>query len=234
MCLTVGGRGLHNGGSQPVNYYLSWVMGRTSDAKDRLIQAAKDLTYARGYTAVGIKDICQQAGVQKGSFYHFFPTKRDLLLAVIDSHVEWLRGVVAEAADPEKPPLERIRRLFLLIGDFDEELVRSTGKMAGCPFGNLAAELNTRDEVIREKIDGVFAEATGFLEQQLREARDAGDLEDIDPSAGAQAILAYLEGLQLLAATRNSPGLVRSLSDGALRLAELGGAENSRPSVHTH
>jgi len=209
-------------------------MGRTSDARDRLIQAAKDLTYARGYTAVGVKDICEQAGVHKGSFYHFFPTKRDLLLAVIDAHVVWLRGVVTEAADPEQPPLERIRRLFLLIGDFDEESVRRTGKMAGCPFGNLAAELNTQDEVVREKIDGVFAEATGFLERQLREARDAGDLEDIDPSAGARAILAYLEGLQLLAATRNSPELLRSLAHGALRLAELGGAENSRPSVHTH
>lgn len=201
-------------------------MGRTSNARDRLIQAAKDLTYARGYTAVGIKDICQQAEVQKGSFYHFFPTKRDLLLAVIDAHVEWLHGIVAAAADPDQPPLERIRRLFLLIGDFDEELVRRTGKMSGCPFGNLAAELNTQDEVVREKIDGVFEEAAGFLEQQLIEARDAGDLQNVDPSAGARAILAYLEGLQLLAATRNSPGLVRSLADGALRLAELGSAES--------
>jgi TetR/AcrR family transcriptional repressor of nem operon len=209
-------------------------MGRTSDARDRLIQAAKDLTYARGYTAVGVKDICEQAGVHKGSFYHFFPTKRDLLLAVIDAHVVWLRGVVTEAADPDRPPLERIRRLFHLVGDFDEELVRSTGKMSGCPFGNLAAELNTRDDVIREKIDGVFDEAAGFLEQQLIEARDAGDLKNIDPSAGARAILAYLEGLQLLAATRKSPGLVRGLADGALRLAELGGDGVSRDKVQTH
>ncbi len=198
-------------------------MGRTSDARNRLIQAAKDLTYARGYTAVGIKDICQQAGVNKGSFYHFFPTKRDLLLAVIDDHTEWLRGIVAQAADPRQGPLERIRRVFLLIGEFDEELVRRTGKMSGCPFGNLAAELNTRDEVVRKKIEGVFAEAAGFLEQQLIEARDAGDLRDVDPSAGARAILAYLEGLQLLAATRRQPDILRTLSDGALRLAELGG-----------
>jgi len=209
-------------------------MGRTSDARDRLIKAAKDLTYARGYTAVGVKDICEQAGVHKGSFYHFFPTKRDLLLAVIDAHVEWLNGIVAEAAQPELPPLERIRRLFILIGDFDEQLMASTGKMSGCPFGNLAAELNTRDEVIREKIDGVFDEAAGFLEQQLIEARDAGDLENVDPSAGARAILAYLEGLQLLAATRNSPGLVRSLAGGALRLAELGGDETRQANVQIH
>lgn len=209
-------------------------MGRTSDARDRLIQAAKDLIYARGYTAVGIKDICELAGVHKGSFYHFFPTKRDLLLAVIDAHVVWFRGIAAQAADPELPPLHRIQRLFHLIGDHDEELVRNTGSMSGCPFGNLAAELNTRDEVIRKKIDGVFAEATGFLEVQLREARDAGDLGDIDPSAAARAILAYLEGLQLLAATRKSPGLIRHLSDGALRLAELGGYGDTRSKAHRH
>lgn len=197
-------------------------MGRPSNARDRLVEAAKDLIYARGYNAVGVKEICDAAGVNKGSFYHFFPTKRELLLAVIDAHVEWLGGVMELAAQPELTPLMRIRRLFVLVSEFDEEIRQRTGKMAGCPFGNLAAELNTQDEVVRAKLGAAFDAAAGFLEVQLREAVEVGEVSGIDPAASARAILAYLEGLQLLAATGNAPDVVRNLADGALRLAELG------------
>lgn len=197
-------------------------MGRPSNARDRLVEAAKDLIYARGYNAVGVKEICDAAGVNKGSFYHFFPTKRELLLAVIDAHVEWLGGVMELAAQPELTPLMRIRRLFVLVSEFDEEIRQRTGKMAGCPFGNLAAELNTQDEVVRARLGAAFDAAAGFLEVQLREAVEVGEVSGIDPAASARAILAYLEGLQLLAATGNAPDVVRNLADGALRLAELG------------
>lgn len=197
-------------------------MGRHSDARTRLIQAAKRLTYAHGYNAVGVKEICEQAGVNKGSFYHFFPSKRDLLLAVIDSHTEWLGGVVEQAADPQLPPLERIHRLFLLVGEFDEEIKQRGGHTIGCPFGNLAAELNSQDPVIRKKLAGVFEAGVAFVEQQLLEASERGDLQVGDAQSAAQAIFAYLEGLQLLASTKDAPELVRELAEGAIRLATLG------------
>ena len=58
-------------------------MGRTSDARERLIESARELIYARGYNSVGVEEICQHAGVNKGSFYHFYASKRDLVLDVI-------------------------------------------------------------------------------------------------------------------------------------------------------
>lgn len=198
------------------------LMGRHSDARQRLIQAARQLTYAHGYNAVGVKDICDRAGVNKGSFYHFFPSKRDLLLAVIDAHTDWLGGILERASDPQLPPLERIRRVFLLIGEFDERVRDDSGHTIGCPFGNLAAELNAQDPVIREKLAGVFGAGVAFIEGQLREAAARGELEVANPHRAAQAIFAYLEGLQLLASTQNSPRLVRLLADGAIRLAALG------------
>lgn len=198
-------------------------MGRHSDARERLIEAAKQLTYAHGYNAIGVKDICDRAGVNKGSFYHFFPSKRDLLLAVIDAHTDWLRGLLDRASDPHLSPLERIRRVFLLVGEFDERVQDESGQTIGCPFGNLAAELNAQDPVIREKLASVFDAGVDFIERQLQEAAERGDLEVADRRRSAQAILAYLEGLQLLASTQNSPQLVRLLADGAIRLAMLGG-----------
>ena len=74
-------------------------MGRTSDARERLIEAAGDLWHRRSYTDVGVGEICAEAGVQKGSFYHFFPSKQDLALAVIDDR--WEHGDRATDQRPD-------------------------------------------------------------------------------------------------------------------------------------
>ena len=59
-----------------------------------------------GYTAVSVQDICQHAGVNKGSFYYFFPAKRDLVLAVIDAYEEQHRqqrdAILANSVTPSK------------------------------------------------------------------------------------------------------------------------------------
>jgi TetR/AcrR family transcriptional repressor of nem operon len=194
-------------------------MPRATDSRLRLIRSAKDLFYAHGYNAVGVKEICERAAVNKGSFYHFFPSKRDLLIAVIEAHAEWLGAVMQEAARPDLPALERVRRLFTLVGRFDGDVRRRLGHVVGCPFGNLAAELSSQDEIVRRKIDDVFNHGIAFIETQLEEAIAAGQIEAVDTTVAAEAILAYLEGTHLLAATRDSPDLVAELSDGALRLA---------------
>ncbi len=57
-----------------------------------------DLFHRRGYNAVGLKEICAEAKVNRGSFYNFFPSKRDLVLAVIDAHWESYRDEILEPA----------------------------------------------------------------------------------------------------------------------------------------
>ncbi|MBW8705889.1 HTH-type transcriptional repressor NemR [Streptomyces sp. MBT84] len=61
-------------------------MGRTSDAKERILTAAQSLIEQRGYSALGVAEICKAAGVPKGSFYYFFDSKEELALAVLDEH----------------------------------------------------------------------------------------------------------------------------------------------------
>ena len=56
-------------------------MGRTSDAKAKLLSVAFDLIHENSYGSVGVEQICQRAKVNKGSFYYFFKTKTDLVVA---------------------------------------------------------------------------------------------------------------------------------------------------------
>src|SRR5918912_2787057 len=80
-------------------------MRRLNDARARLIASAIELIYARSYGAVSVDDLCAHAGVHKGSFYHFFPSKRDLLLAALDAQWEQAKQTMLEPAfAPDVPP----------------------------------------------------------------------------------------------------------------------------------
>src|SRR5437868_1482843 len=93
-------------------------MRRLKDARAQLIASAIKLIHARSYGAVSVDDLCAHAGVHKGSFYHFFPSKRDLLLAVLDIQWEQLQQSMLEPAFArDVPPLQRVARFFTLFAD---------------------------------------------------------------------------------------------------------------------
>ena len=168
---------------------------------------------------MGIQEICNQAGVQKGSFYHFFPSKRDLTLAVLDHFQEFSRAHMMQAFAPEIPPLERFGRFLQLCYEKQNKLKEETGPMPGCPFSNLASELSTQDEVIRTKLDGIFLDMLKPFEQALTEAIAAGLIPESDVTVTAEGIFAYFEGIVLLAKTRNDPELILKLGPNAVRIA---------------
>ncbi|MCA0315662.1 MAG: TetR family transcriptional regulator C-terminal domain-containing protein [Candidatus Melainabacteria bacterium] len=60
-------------------------MKRRGETRDKLIEAGLQLMLAKGYTNTGIQEIVNQAGVPKGSFYHYFDSKESFALAIIDS-----------------------------------------------------------------------------------------------------------------------------------------------------
>ncbi|MBI3580117.1 MAG: TetR/AcrR family transcriptional regulator [Ignavibacteriales bacterium] len=192
-------------------------MGRTSDAKERLLKSAIDLIYSRSYAGVSVQDICEHADVKKGSFHYFFKTKRDLALAALEQQWDLLNKTVLERAFSQTyPPLERIQRYFKLAYQYQRLVKDSGGQMYGCHFGNLAIELSTQDGAIREKIAQIFEKIASYIEKALRDAVAAGDLDEIDTKLSAYAVLGYFEGIILLAKSQNNPELIKRLSQSAV------------------
>ena len=195
-------------------------MNAASDTRQRIVESARDLIYSRSYSDVGVAAICDRAGVKKGSFYHFFPSKQELMLAVIDKFiVEFKEQIFAQAFAPDMPPLGRLRRLVELAYHFQKEIADTLGHTLGCPFGNLAAEMSTQDESIRQKVERVFAQLESRFAATLDEAAGRGDLDaDVDIESTAKAMFAYIEGIMLMAKTRNDPEVIRQLG---LAMAEI-------------
>lgn len=183
-----------------------------TDTRSRILSTAREMFHGRSYADVGIQEICAAARVQKGSFYHHFPSKRDLALAVIDDMAdEWANGFVAEAFDAELPPVERLDYLIDAAYYWQKASTDLEGRTRGCLFGNLALEMSTRDDVMRAKLNYVFDKARDKFRATLEEAVAAGALAAMNTEATASAMLAYLEGVILLAKTRNNPDLIQLL-----------------------
>lgn len=187
-------------------------MNSPNDTRERILGTARELFHGRSYSDVGIKEICEIAQVQKGSFYHFFPSKRDLAMAVIDDMADdWAHGIVAEAFDQQLPPLQRLDYLVDAAYFWQKAAKDLEGRMPGCLFGNLALEISTRDEVLRAKLHAVFENSREQFRDTLEEAIEQGAIAPLDTAATAAAMLAYLEGIILLAKTDNDPEVVRRL-----------------------
>lgn len=187
-------------------------MNTQPDTYNRILQAARELIHSRSYADVGVAAICDQAQVKKGSFYHFFPSKQELTLAVLDNYyADMKENLLDQAFRRELPPMARLQRLVELTYEFQARSKQATGHVPGCPFGNLASELATQDEVIRQKLDALFEKLQTATHETLEEAVANGDIPPIDVDATARAIFAYFEGVTLLAKTHNDPELLRQL-----------------------
>lgn len=187
-------------------------MGRTSDAKERLLQSATDLMLDQGFGAVGVSELCNHAGVKKGSFYHFFESKQALALEMVESlrreHNERNESVLI---GPE-PPLERLGVFLDGVYAYHSESCAATGKMLGCPIGNLALEMSTRDQVMRLRLLQVLEGQMSLIEEVLREARKSGDWPgEMRPRDGAEMVMSLIEGKVMLAKLRDDAEPLKDL-----------------------
>ena len=188
-------------------------MGRTSDARERLINMAMQLIWQRSYNAVGVNELCRQAGVKPGSFYYFFPSKRDLIIAALEENWKQTRANVFEPAFADDvAPVDRIPTIFQLAYKQQTARQEQVGRVLGCAFGSLGSEIGHQDEVVGQKITEIFGRFCGYFERALQDAADANTLTIDNISTRARAILAYLEGILLLARTHNNAELILQLS----------------------
>ncbi len=185
-----------------------------TDTRQGLVDTARGLFHASSYADVGVQTICREAGVQKGSFYHFFPSKQELTLAVLDDiERDFMDQFLAVALADDLPPMQRLLRFAGMIYEDQQQCKLDNGHMYGCPFGNLALELSTRDDAIRKRVERLLGRVIAKLEALLIDSRTAGELADtVDIQATAVAMMAYLEGVMLVAKSRNEPELIRSLA----------------------
>ncbi|PAV24708.1 TetR family transcriptional regulator [Tamilnaduibacter salinus] len=169
----------------------------TNDTRDTIIQTGAELITQNGFSATGINRVLSEAGVPKGSFYHYFKSKDDFGLAVIDAYAQTYDDRLnATLGDTSQPPLERLKA-YLQAG---EEDMCSCDYSRGCLIGNLGQELAAQNEAFRARLDRVFSGWESRFADCIAEAREAGDVpKDVDPETAAAFLLSGWQGALLRA-----------------------------------
>jgi len=117
------------------------------DARTRLLEAARDVIRAKGFTATSVDDLCREAAVTKGAFFHHFHTKEALGVAAAERWAETTEAFFGTAPYPEPDdPLERV----IAYVDFRRQMI--VGEIAGftCLAGTLAQEVHASAPAIHD------------------------------------------------------------------------------------
>jgi TetR/AcrR family transcriptional repressor of nem operon len=193
-------------------------MGRTSTARERLLEAARNLIWKQSYGAVTIDAICEEAGVRKGSFYYFFESKSDLALAAFDELWKSIKPRLEEIFSSETPPLERLENYFRFTYQRQAELKKKHGQVVGCPFASLASELVQQEEDLAAKARSVITATRKYIEAALRDAQSEGLIEVRSIPSTAQKLTAFVDGSLLQARVQNSLDPIRDLGTASFLL----------------
>lgn len=171
-----------------------------ADTRDRIVETARRLFWEQGYTATGIAQILDEAGVRSGSLYYFFPTKDDLLLAVLEKYKELLDPMVV------RPVFERvsepIERIFGILAGYRQMLIQ-TKYQYGCPIGNLALEVGHVQPAARKLIAENFTGWRKAIELCLKDAANRLP-RSLDHDRLSLFVLTTMEGAVMLARSYHS------------------------------
>jgi AcrR family transcriptional regulator len=163
-------------------------MDAQATTRERIVQAAMELFWRKGYGSTSIADILETARVNSGSLYYFFKGKQELLIAVLEAYRDGIGTMLLEPSWGEVE--EPVEKVFALLGTYRRLLVE-TDCFYGCPIGSLALELHEPDPEVRELLAANFANWTDAVRDCLEQAglRDGTDLQAL-----AELILAVMEG----------------------------------------
>ncbi|MES2440669.1 MAG: TetR/AcrR family transcriptional regulator [Verrucomicrobiota bacterium] len=196
-------------------------MGRTSDAKERLLEAALDLIWKRSYGVLTIDAICEKAGVKKGSFYYFFDSKSTLAAAAL--HESWYacgKDVYDKLFSASVQPLERITAFMHSVYEGQIEVQKEHGQILGCPCFSVGSETSSEDQVVREKAREILSQQLRYFESAIRDAQADGTAVPGDAAAKAKCLFALFEGSLAQARIHNDISYLKNLPDAALNMLQ--------------
>ncbi len=170
------------------------------ETRERIIEAARQLFFQQGYGATGIAQILKESQANSGSLYHFFPTKEDLLVAVLENYKAMLQThVLGPAYARVDDPIERI---FAVLDGY-RRLLEATHFSLGCPIGNLALEISNSHPLARRFVVENFENWRIAIRSLIEDASGRLPLET-DSEGLSRLVLSTMEGAVMLARAYHS------------------------------
>jgi TetR/AcrR family transcriptional repressor of nem operon len=189
------------------------------ESKTRFLEAALHVIRAKGYSATRIEDICEEAGLTKGSFFHHFASKEDLALAAAEYWGDITSALFASAPYRALPdPLDRLLKYV----DFRKAIVQGDLPDFTCLVGTMVQEVYDTHPALREACNKSISDHAATLTPDIEKAmRQHGVEADWTAESLALYTQATIQGAFILAKAKHSPGAAADCIDHLRRYIEL-------------
>lgn len=157
-----------------------------------MIKAGARAMLAKSYNAVGIQEVLSEVDVPKGSFYHYFSSKEEFGVAIVEYYGEQLAETIRKRlSDIGLSPWHRMKEYFLGVRSY----YASAGCSEGCLVAKMATEIANASPRIRMALKAEFDKWVGLFARCIEEAQALGEISpEHDAAALAEFIYTSWEG----------------------------------------
>jgi AcrR family transcriptional regulator len=196
---------------------------RGDETRARIMAAAAECFTRAGYDATGMAEICKQAGVSKGAFYHHFPSKQAVFLALFD---RWLHGLDTSMEATRAAGATALQRLEELAGMAKQVFEAAAGQL---PMFLEFWHQATRDPEVWQATIAPYRRFRSAFAALVSDGISEGTLRAVDPDVAAHTLVALGVGLVLQAALDPAGAEWHGITGQAIRLLLDGLAKERQP-----
>jgi TetR/AcrR family transcriptional regulator, transcriptional repressor for nem operon len=174
--------------------------------RKKLIQAALTLMLRQGFASTTVDQICAEAQLTKGSFFHYFPSKEAIGQAALDDFA--MAGTQLYSAaweDPQLDPLQQLHRIFDIMISFNQ----SRTQPCVCMVGMMSQELSRTNATMRKSCEKHLTHWNKMVTKMLTAAKKLHPPRiDFDPTQVAWFLNSLWQGSMLIGKTRQTPKMI--------------------------
>ena len=193
----------------------------TQDTRTRLLETALELIWQSNYNSVGVNEICKQAGVTKGGFYHHFESKASLFCEASEYYWNSVKRDLDALLSPVNTPLEQLENLinFIFITKFGHD----ADNIPGCPFFSAGAQTGCGEEAVNESLLNMSKNGVKYNLALVRSLYAAGYLDgEVEAERVARLMNQYIQGAVSFArVNRCMETIKRDVPEGLYRILGL-------------
>jgi AcrR family transcriptional regulator len=159
------------------------------NTKEKILKAGERLFSNKGYDATSVAEICEEAGVSKGAFFHYFDSKESFFLELLNRWLTELNERIQEYVNQESDVANSVLRMSELFKDIFRESRQKF--LLFMEFLRIAI----RDERVLKELANYFQNYTNYFSQLIEEGIKNGTFKDVEPEIAARTIIAYAIGI---------------------------------------
>src|SRR5512146_899810 len=162
---------------------------RSEETRTKILDSAIKLFSTRGFSAASVDDICEEAGISKGAFYHHFESKQALFLALLDSWLQAIDGAIEASKDKTAP------ETFMQMTEAFPYLFETAGE--GLPMFLEFWLQASRDKKIWEASVAPYRRYHKYFTLLIKKGVDEGSFVEVNPELASRMIVSTAMGLLL-------------------------------------